>query len=146
MARRKKNKRKNNKGKPPAYSKIDKQAKVDRRNNDAPRPNGPDLMLWLSQMNLSDEEFVRQFQQIAMTGDFDSVQKLMPWLPEDAYFDDTCTRSQQVLDAGHQAVFVLLARTEGYKRRNPLERICVVVTLLTLALVAFGIYVAMYVE
>lgn len=136
MARRKNNKKKN------------KQAKVDRTANDAisPAANELDLMLWLSKMNLSDEQFVEQFQQIALSGDFDSVQKLMPWLPENTYFDDTCTRSRAVLDAGQQDIFVLLSRTQGYKSRNPLQRILPFLVLLMLVLCAIGFYTVMYVD
>lgn len=90
-----------------------------------------DLVEWVQQMDLTDEEFVEQFQQLALDGQFCVVEKLLPWLPQDVYFDEACTRAREVLDAGQGDVFVLLSRTSGFKQRTRLHRV------LPFALLAF---------
>jgi len=77
------------------------------------------LTNWLAQVkNLSDEEFIQQFQDIALSGDYNSVQCLFPFVP-DAYYEDGCERAHEVLSAGHDDIFVLLTRTSTFHDNDP---------------------------
>lgn len=78
-----------------------------------------DLAKWLSSMPLSEEEFVKEFQKIALRGDYDSVCKLLPFLDQDEYFSDGGVRARRILDSGNDDIFVLLARLPAYRRINP---------------------------
>lgn len=103
-----------------------------------------DLVSWLSQMNLTDAEFVEQFQQIALTGNYDLVRKLMPFFPEDAYYADGGARARAVLDARHEDVFMLLRDCDAYRRLNRRHRVLDVSIVLTFFAVVAGIYGILY--
>ena len=68
--------------------------------------------------SISDDEFIRQFQPIALKNDYRTVQTLMAILP-DAYFEDQCQRARAVLDAGHEDMYVLLTRHPAYTANDP---------------------------
>jgi hypothetical protein len=67
---------------------------------------------------LSDTQYIRQFQAIALEGDYESVQNLVENLP-DAYYEDQCQRTRAVFDAGHDDIFVLLTRAPAYHVNDP---------------------------
>ena len=98
---------------------------------------------WLEQIdNLPEDEFIRQFQETALKGDYVKVKCLTPFLP-DAYYEDGCRRARAVLDAGHQDIFVLLTRDPAFHANDP-ERAnknkVVGSFLLFLALVPLAVY------